>query len=157
MRVIVISDSHRNTRIIDKILASQPSARHVFFLGDNVADIEDFDVLYPDKIFHTVSGNCDYFSVLPSVGVETVNSAKILYTHGHNFGVKSSIQHLLKTAKENNCQIALYGHTHIANTVYEDGVYIVNPGSCSCPRDGKPTYAVIDITDKGIMPIIIEA
>ena len=62
----------------------------------------------------------------------------------------------LKTAKENNCDIALFGHTHIPKTVYEDGIHLVNPGSCSRAREGGPTYAVIDITDKGIMPIIIE-
>ena len=156
MRILVISDSHRNTRVIDKILSAQPDARHVFFLGDNVGDIEDFDILYPDKAFHIVSGNCDYASMLPCVGLEIVNGIRVLYTHGHTMGVKGTIQHLLKTARENNCGIALYGHTHIANTLYDDGVWIVNPGSCSRPRDGKPSYAVIDITDKGIMPVIIE-
>ena len=45
MRILVISDSHRNTRVIDKILSSQPEAKHVFFLGDCTADIEDFDLL----------------------------------------------------------------------------------------------------------------
>lgn len=156
MRVVVISDSHRNTRVIDKILSAQPEAKHVFFLGDNASDIEDFELLYPDKSFHAVCGNCDYFSALPTVGVETVNGVRILYTHGHTFGVKGSTEHLLKTARDNNCQIALYGHTHISKTVYEDGVWLVNSGSCSSPREGRPSYVVIDITDKGIMPIIIE-
>lgn len=156
MRILVISDSHRNTRVIDKILSSQPEAKHVFFLGDCTADIEDFDLLYPDKNFHIVSGNCDFYSNFKSVDIEIINSHRILYTHGHNYSVKSSYQHLLKTAKENNCDIALFGHTHIPKTVYEDEVHLVNPGSCSRAREGNPSYAVIDITDKGIMPIIIE-
>lgn len=156
MRLLVISDSHRNSRIIDKILSSQPDAKHVFFLGDCTADIEDFDLLYPDKSFHIVCGNCDFYSSFKSVDIEIINSVRIFYTHGHNYAVKSSYSHLLKTAKENCCQIALYGHTHIPKTIYEDGIHIVNPGSCSKPREGKASYAVIDITDKGIMPIIIE-
>ncbi len=156
MRILVISDSHGNTRVIDKILSSQPDAKYVFFLGDCVSDIEDFEFLYPDKKFCTVSGNCDYFSTLPSVGVETVNGVRILYTHGHTFGVKGGTQRLYETAKENCCHIALYGHTHIANTLYEDGIYIVNPGSCSHSRNGLPSYAVIDITDKGIMPFLVK-
>lgn len=157
MRILVLSDSHGNTRIIDKILSSQPDAKYVFFLGDCVSDIEDFEYLYTDKKFLVVSGNCDYFSTLPSVGVETVNGVKILYTHGHSFSVKSGIERLKKTAIENGCKIALYGHTHIANTVYDDSLHIVNPGSCSHSRNGAPSYAVIDITDKGIMPITIPA
>lgn len=155
MRILVISDSHGNTGVIDKILNAQPQARYVFFLGDKVDDIEDFEILYPDKVFYSVSGNCDYGSMLPTIGAETVNGVRVLYTHGHTMGVKGTVQHLIKTARDNNCGVALYGHTHIANTLYDDGIWIVNPGSCSRPREGKPSYAVIDITDKGIMPVII--
>lgn len=155
MRIAVISDSHRRAGVIDKILTDQKDARHIFFLGDNVSDIEDFEYLYPEKTFHTVSGNCDFGSILPSVGLECIEGVRIFYTHGHNYGVKYSTFKLLETAKNNNYDIVLYGHTHVAKILYEDGVYIVNPGSCSSPREGKPSYAVIDITDKGIMPIII--
>lgn len=156
MRILVISDSHRRTNVIDKILASQPEARHVFFLGDNVSDIEDFEFIYPEKIFHTVSGNCDYASLIPCVGLEILEGCRILYTHGHTFGVKGGTGALLKEAKLKNCQIALFGHTHTSQTVYADGVYLVNPGSCSSPRNGRASYAVIDITPGGILPIIIE-
>lgn len=156
MRIVVISDSHRRASVIDKILASQPDARYVFFLGDNVADIEDFEFLYPDKKFCSVSGNCDFASVVPTIEVETVAGKKILYTHGHTLNVKYTVENLKKTAKQNNCDIALFGHTHISKILYDDGIYIVNPGSCSSPREGRASYAVIDITDNGIMPIIIE-
>lgn len=155
MRIVVISDSHRRTGIIDKILSAQTEAKYVFFLGDNVEDIEDFELLYPDKKFYAVSGNCDYNSFVPVTGVETVGGVKIFYTHGHTLNVKYTTEHLLKTAKQNNCKIALYGHTHIANILYEDGVYIVNPGSVSHSREGSTSYAVIDITQSGIMPIIV--
>lgn len=155
MRIVVISDSHGRTGAIDKVLFSQPEAKHVFFLGDNVRDIEDFEFLYPDKSFYTVAGNCDYNVFLPTTGIKEIEGVKIFYTHGHTFGVKSTTAHLLKTAKQNECKIALYGHTHIADTVYEDGVYLVNPGSVSHPRSGSPSYAVIDIEKGGIMPIII--
>ncbi len=156
MRIVVISDSHRNTRAIEKILDSQREAKHIFFLGDNTSDIEDFEFLCPDKIFHTVSGNCDYISSYPCVGVENLCGKKILFTHGHTFSVKYSPERLLETAKANGCHIVLYGHTHISQILYDDGIYLVNPGSCSRPRSGNASYAVIDITEKGIMPIIIE-
>ena len=155
MRIVVISDSHGRSDIIDKILSLQPDACYVFFLGDNTRDIEDFEILYPHKKFLTVSGNCDFNSFYPYTGMETVEGVKIFYTHGHTLNVKSSTEYLLKSAKQNGCKIALYGHTHIANTLYEDGVYLVNPGSVSRPRNSGPSYAVIDITPKGIMPIII--
>lgn len=155
MRIVVISDSHKRTGVIDKILSSEPKAMHVFFLGDNISDIEDFEFLYPQKRFHSVAGNCDYLSTVQSVGIEIVENKKILYTHGHTYGVKYGTEKLLEAAKLNGYDIALYGHTHISKILYEDGVYIVNPGSCSQPRDGsRPSYAVIDIVEQGIMPII---
>ncbi|MBR6509182.1 MAG: metallophosphoesterase [Clostridia bacterium] len=155
MRIVVISDSHKQTSVIDKILNAQPDAKHIFFLGDNVSDIEDFEYMYPNFNFHTVCGNCDFASLLPSVGLEIIEGKRILYTHGHTFSVKYGISRLLETAKQNNCDIVLYGHTHIPQILYEDGIYIVNPGSCSRSREGGNSYAVIDITEQGIMPIII--
>lgn len=155
MRITVISDSHRNVRAIRSILDAQPQTRHVFFLGDITADIEDMNIEYPDKCFHIVSGNCDFFSNYPASGIETVGGHKIFYTHGHTLGVKHGTDNLTNTAKLNGCKIALYGHTHVSQILYEDGIYIVNPGSCSEPRSGVPSYAVIDIEQNGIMPIII--
>ncbi len=155
MRIVVISDSHGRTDVIDKVLQSQPQAQYVFFLGDKVSDIEDYEFIYPNKKFRVVSGNCDYNSFLPASGMETVGGVRIFYTHGHTLGVKYSLGNLIKSAKQNNCQIALYGHTHVSNILYEDGVYIVNPGSVSRSREGSESYAVIDITQNGIMPIII--
>ena len=156
MRILVISDSHRRSGAIEKALYAQPTASHVFFLGDVASDIEDYQYILPEKQFHILSGNCDYFSTFPSSSIEKVGNQRIFYTHGHTLGVKSSTAHLLKTAKVQDCSIALFGHTHIPLTLYEDGVWLVNPGSISNPREGKPTYAVIDIENNGVMPIIIE-
>ncbi len=156
MRIVVISDSHKRSDLVEKILYAQSSAQAVFFLGDNAGDIEDLQYLFPDKRFYILSGNCDYFSIYPSSDVATVSGKRIFYTHGHTLSVKYGIQNLLKTAKQNGCDIALYGHTHTSDILYEDGIYIVNPGSCASPRNSRASYAVIDIEPNGIMPIIIE-
>lgn len=155
MRIVVISDSHKKTSVIEKILEAQPAACDVFFLGDCAADIEDYQFLFTDKRFHILSGNCDYFSNYPSSGIATVGGKKIFYTHGHTLSVKYGTERLLETARQNGCQIALYGHTHVSKILYEDGIYIVNPGSCSQGRDFHESYAVIDIEPNGIMPVII--
>lgn len=155
MRITVISDSHRSAGTVRRILAQQVQSRHIFFLGDVTADIEDMNMEFPDKNFFVVSGNCDYFSSYPSSDIETVGGKRIFYTHGHNFSVKHGTERLLDTAKQLNCQIALFGHTHTSQILYEDGIYLVNPGSCAQPRDSHKSYAVIDIEENGIMPIII--
>ena len=154
MRIVVISDSHKNTYVIDKILSLENEASHIFFLGDNITDIDDFEFLYPDKVFHAVSGNCDYGSMLPCVKIANIEKRKILYTHGHTYNVKYGKERLKEAARLNGYDIVLYGHTHVSEILYEDGVYFVNPGSCSKPRESRASYAVIDITESGIMPII---
>ena len=155
MRITVISDSHRNERTVRGILADREDSKHIFFLGDITADIEDMNLEFPDKNFYIVSGNCDFCSSYPSSDIETVGGNRIFYTHGHTLGVKHGTERLLDTAKQLNCQIALFGHTHTSQILYEDGIYLVNPGSCAQPRDSHKSYAVIDIEENGIMPIII--
>lgn len=156
MRIVVISDSHKRTMVIDKILSAQKEAKHIFFLGDNTDDIEDFKFMYPEKEFHIVCGNCDYYSKYQVFGIENICGKRILYTHGHTLSVKYGTQRLIELARQNKCDIALYGHTHTSQILYEDGLYVVNPGSCSSPRDSRASYAVIDIEESGIMPILIE-
>ena len=155
MRVVVISDSHGHGSVVDKIIRKEKDASVVIFLGDVTSDIEDFSYEYTDKKFFIVSGNCDLFSDFPYSRVEEIGGVNVFMTHGHNLGVKADLSGLVSTAKQLGCKIALYGHTHIPNIVYEDEVYVVNPGSCARSRDGGNSYAVIDIRENGILPSII--
>ncbi len=155
MRVVVISDSHGHGSIVDRIIRREDSADAIIFLGDVTSDIEDFTYEYRDKKFYIVSGNCDMFSNFPYTTVADIADVKIFITHGHSLGVKSGIGAVIAAAKQSNCKIALYGHTHVPNIKYEDGVYVVNPGSCARSRDGGNSYAVIDIRENGILPSII--
>lgn len=155
MRLLVISDSHNRGDIVDSIICREKDARHVFFLGDVTSDIEDFTYEYTDKIFHIVSGNCDFISSYPTSDIALVGGLKVFFTHGHTLGVKSSTAHIAESARNMGCKIALYGHTHCPDIKYEDGLYIVNPGSCARSRNGGNSYAVIDIRENGILPAIV--
>jgi len=156
MRLLIISDSHKRSGKVDSIIRKNPDATDVFFLGDIVSDIEDMRFLYPDRNFHIVSGNCDYGATYKTTDFDIVGDKKILFCHGHTFGVKSGdISSLKKYAKDNNCDIVFYGHTHIASIEYDDGLYIVNPGSISCAREGCESYAIVDILPSGVLPQII--
>lgn len=155
MRLVVISDSHGYNRPAEKAIEAQSEAKHVFFLGDGIEGIKDIADFFPDKIFHLVSGNCDFSSMEKSTKFDIVSNIGILYCHGHEQGVKSGFGRLQELAKSYGAKIVLYGHTHIPEWKYVDGIYYVNPGSISGNRTGKSSYAVIDITDNGILPIII--
>ncbi len=155
MRVVVISDSHGHGSIVDRIIRRETDAETIIFLGDVTTDIEDLTYEFSNKKFYIVSGNCDVFSDFPYSAVVPVGREKIFITHGHTLAVKGGTGALAKAARQSGCEIALYGHTHVANIKYEDGLYIVNPGSCARSREGGNSYAVIDIRDNGILPSII--
>ncbi len=155
MRIVVISDSHGHGSIVDRIIRREKLAEVIMFLGDVTSDIEDFTYEYTDKKFYIVSGNCDRFSSYPYSAVARLDNVNVFLTHGHTLGVKAGLGALKQAARQQDCRIALYGHTHIPNIKYDDGLYIVNPGSCSRSREGGNSYAVIDIRDNGILPAII--
>lgn len=156
MRILVISDSHGRTSAIEEAIEAQPTAKHVFFLGDCVSDIEDLAYIYPDRSFHIVSGNCDGYSFYKSVDFIVLQGKKIIFTHGHSFSVKSGLERIKAFAETENAHIILFGHTHAAITEYENGRHFVNPGSLSHGSLGFRSYAVIDIEENGVMPIIVK-
>ncbi len=156
MRILVISDSHGRVSEIEKAIEAHTDAKHIFFLGDCVRDIEDCPFIYPDRTFHIVCGNCDYASLYKSTDTVTLGGCNILFTHGHPFSVKSGLAQLKAKAKSEGINLVLYGHTHISKTEYADGVHFVNPGSVCSGREGGTSYAVVDIEPNGIMPIIIK-
>lgn len=150
MRILVISDSHGDPYAVKQALDEQPTAKILFYLGDGEHDlslIEGRQNIY----IHKVKGNCDYASTLPSYVVDEVDGVRIYATHGYVERVKYGKTLLRQYAADNKATIALYGHTHVADTTYDDGIWLVNPGSI---RMGE--YAVIDITPKGIMPILLK-
>lgn len=152
MRILVVSDSHGNVLNLRQALLSQPKAEVVIHLGDGEYDLAALKSSYPNKTFLQVCGNCDFGSSLPESASFTVDDKKIFYTHGHNYGVKSGLYTVVCAAREQKADILLYGHTHAAVTDYDDGLYIMNPGSLN---GYKPSYGTIDITEQGVLCNIV--
>lgn len=152
MRVIALSDTHGNFRNMREIFRRCGNSADAFiFLGDGERDLDRIRACCPGKTILNVAGNCDYGSMTPDNDIFNAGPAKIFFTHGHNWGVKSSVDRLFYKAKEIGADIVLFGHTHCRYYEYCEGIHILNPGSAGCPRDGMPpSYAFIDITDSGI-------
>ncbi len=157
MRVIVISDTHRDFRTLRRIVEKHREEAALFLhLGDGEREVDEILALYPDLPIEMVRGNCDFASMLPDTKAVFAGNVKIFMTHGHTLSVKGSLSHLVSAARENGCRVALYGHTHKGETHYDEGIYVMNPGSPSAPRDGRASYGVIDITEGGIFPFLVE-
>ena len=58
-----------------------------------------------------------------------------------------------EAAKAAGADIAVYGHTHVADEVPGD-VYVLNPGSVSRPRDeARPSFMIVDL-EAGQKPLV---
>ncbi len=145
MRLIVLSDTHGNLAVIERIISQNPISDHFLFLGDGVDEFEVERMKYPNKHFYSVLGNCDKGGA-PEEKVVDIFNTRIYMAHGHLLGVRESLDTFLEKAKAAKADIALFGHTHIRYAKRENGIFVLNPGSASQPEDDlPPSYAFIDI------------
>lgn len=140
--IVVTSDSHGNTNALKDIALRYPDAFCYLNLGD-FCDSEE--AISP---FLAIKGNNDYLPI-PLQRIITIDNTRILMLHGHNIFL--SLSNLLAIAKRNNCNIILYGHTHILNYKIIDNVHIINPGAITYPRsEYGQTYALIYFNENTI-------
>ncbi len=151
MRIVVLSDTHRDFYSLRKLVEKHRNDTQLFIhLGDGLQDLEQVRALYPKCSFLAVRGNCDFASTLPLAGFYAVESARIFYTHGHLYNVKLEYAGLLQAAAELDANVVLFGHTHQALHQYRKGVHLLNPGSLGMPQ-GDRTYGIVDVTPQGIV------
>ncbi len=157
MRIIVISDSHGDKYAVKKIIDRNLGHADIFVhLGDGEKEMTQIMDEYPFLDFRCVAGNCDYMGNFLKQLVIDVDGARIFCAHGHMHFVKHSTITIRSIAKDNDCNVVLFGHTHCQLSTYQEGIHIMNPGSCAAPRDGNPpSYGYIDITKNGIVTNIV--
>lgn len=153
--ILILSDIHGKTKYALDVLKSHPNCKTVIFLGDGARHIESLENAAPEKTFFSVMGNCDTFldGIPEKESVLDIEGHRIFICHGHTRMVKYGKGALLHAAKENDCDIALFGHTHIACEEYdsESGIYLFNPGSIGAPRDGRFTYGILTLDKKNVL------
>jgi putative phosphoesterase len=93
-----------------------------------------------------VRGNCDSevdsmvldFPLMSDYSVVLWENRRLFLTHGHIFAPDK----LPPLAKGD---VFLYGHTHVPVAYEKDGVFIINPGSVTFPKENSPrTYGVLE-------------
>ncbi len=134
---LVFSDIHGDRLSLEKLKAIAKNHDGVFFAGDGLSGLKDFT----DKEIYAVGGNC-HFGGAPEMIVK-IDGVKILLTHGHKYSVKSSLLSLTLRAREQGCDVAIFGHTHDSLCGYENGVLLLNPGVSS--GYGRKTFAILYI------------
>lgn len=124
----------------------------IVHLGDHYDDGETLKELYPQIPLHQVPGNCDRYRCPPWVHARLcydVCGVRLFMTHGHKYGVKTSTAMMLAEARAMGAQAALYGHTHIAECVREEGgMWVLNPGTAGY---GGGSAGLIEVKDNNIL------
>lgn len=145
MKYLVVSDSHGDKEILEKLIANYAGkVDAMFHCGDS-------ELAYDDEVFmhfNVVSGNCDYDPNLKTEQFFTIGTDKILLVHGHLLGVGFGLNSLQLEMQEYGANMAFFGHTHQLGVEKVADRLILNPGSISYPR-GKyqaigGTYALVE-------------
>ena len=145
---VIISDTHGNIGGMESLDNLFSECDIIIHLGDTSADGAKIARKYPDKTY-LVNGNCDPMPCGENELVIDLEGVKIFATHGHLYSVKSTLAKLVKRAKELNCTLALYGHTHKAREDEIDGVTLINPGTLS--RYSRQSYSYLVVNgDKAV-------
>ncbi len=150
MKILVLSDSHSLLRVMrSAVQAIKPDA--IIHLGDY---FDDGEVIHEENMhipFHQVPGNCDKYRMYqprPEVLCYNVCGVKLFMTHGHNHNVKYGLNSLLQDARVENAQAVLYGHTHTPDCRQDNGMWILNPGSCG---NGGGTVGLMEVNNGEIL------
>lgn len=71
------------------------------------------------------------------------------------YGIRIYMIHNKKTAKANDADLVIYGHSHKYEEKKEDGQIWLNPGSCGKRRFTQPvTMAVVEVEEDGSWHIV---
>ena len=153
LRILVLSDSHGRNENVELAIAQVREEigefQMLIHLGD-VGDARELESLAGVPCY-IVRGNTDYDAKLLNANVIEAGGHRIFATHGHLYQVDMRLDLLRFAALENDCDIAMYGHTHVPYLEEDpDDVTILNPGSISKPRqaDHRYTYMVMEIDDE---------
>ena len=144
MRIGLISDSHGSRDAIRKALNAMGPIDLLVHLGDGCDyDLSDCPMVRIWKL----KGNCDWDTELMREIIEPLEGGVIgMFCHGDRWGVKMGLDRLVYHALDKGVHVACFGHTHQQYAAYENGILLINPGSC---RGMDAGCAVLDISRDG--------
>ena len=148
MQVLIMSDSHSDVAIIERVKGFYPDTHIMIHCGDSELNV-DHPQLAP---FYKVKGNCDYNQPFPEEVTIQTGELTIYVTHGHLYNVKSTLMPLSYRAQEVGANIVCFGHSHVLGAEQVDNTLFLNPGSLKAPRGRKEkTFMLADISGRNVV------
>lgn len=150
MKILIVSDTHGINSNLREVIKKVKSIDLLIHLGDFESETDSIESLVRCPV-EMVCGNNDFSCDLEYEKIINIKNYKILLTHGHRHGVHYDLKKLRDVAKIYNADIVMYGHTHRPQIEEIGGIWAVNPGSISLPRqeNRKPSYIIMDIDHSG--------
>ena len=148
MKILIISDTHGNLKNLYRVLETEKPIDNLLHLGDFLGDDDEIRAA-ADCACAFVRGNCDLWSDERDTRNFGLMTHNVHMEHGQM--LPHDLDSIAMRAKNLGADILLYGHTHVPISVFHNGVYIVNPGSLSRPRqsDHRPSYVIMNIDKEG--------
>ncbi len=150
MKVLIISDTHGRTHNITNILKRIGPVDLLIHLGDLGCSEKYMEEIAGCRT-EIVSGNNDFNSNLPKVKLINIGKYTVMLTHGHRYGVNYGFNEIMESAKSNQADMVMFGHTHIPLIDLSRDIWLINPGSLSLPRQYEriPTFIIMEIDRMG--------
>ena len=148
MRYLVFSDLHGSKLGLERLKAAVKAEKPdvLLCLGDTLYGAMDQDssacaayLSSPELSVVGVRGNCDYDFDESALGFALPEEQTLYFS-----GRRLILRHAPFWRDFGPKDVALYGHTHIKSLDRHGGTILCNPGSIGKPRDGFPSYALID-------------
>lgn len=152
--IAAVADTHGQ---VDTIIAQLIKARpdYLLFAGDFYRDGRAIAKKLQIEAA-VVSGNSDRLHRDRQQLVVDFERHRFLLIHGHQYGVKQSLNRLYYYALELEVNAVVFGHTHSPFCELMGDIWMVNPGSPVKPRHlGPGSFALIQTDATGIRPSIV--
>ncbi len=153
-RILVLSDSHGRDENVERAMKQAGRFDLLVHLGDVGYGYQRLEASTPAAVL-MIAGNNDYALDLPASRVFPLGPHRVLAVHGHRQQVHFGTSALERSAIQNNCDIVMFGHTHVPFIRQDENLTLLNPGSISLPRQSghKKTYILIEMDEEGKMDI----
>ncbi len=161
MKIIFVSDIHGSLHYAEKafLCFEQEKADQIVILGDVLyhgprnplpegyapAAVADLLNSKKDKVI-AVRGNCDSevdqtlidYPMMSDYIIINMDGYKIFATHGHIYNEKNM-------PELNEGDVFIQGHVHLPIAKKVNGIFNLNPGSITLPRENNPcSYGVLE-------------
>ncbi|MBR3056552.1 MAG: YfcE family phosphodiesterase [Clostridiales bacterium] len=150
-KYLVCSDIHEREDILRYVVMHESPLDGVIVAGDLQMETHDIENLVRANNrrcdIYMVCGNCDRYTFTaaqlpPILAFPISETHRVFLTHGHLFPGRGDHTLMGETARQKNCDIVIYGHTHRAVDTTENGIRFINGGALM--RGG---YAILTVGD----------